>query len=153
MIKLNRPPAPVEITDSRLMKKATSELYRYMNQVGNERFKANPMAFSEFRPFLAEMSNHKCAYCESALGSSSPVQIDHFRPKSGVKGEGVFLERHYFWLSYEWNNLIPCCAICTRSKMNFFPLMDESKRSPVMGGAEHLANENPLIINPCEVDP
>jgi uncharacterized protein (TIGR02646 family) len=39
----------------------------------------------------------KCAYCES----DCIAEVEHYRPKN-----------HYFWLYYEWTNLLPACHDC-----------------------------------------
>ena len=47
----------------------------------------------------------KCAYCES----NSEILIEHYRPKGRV-----IKTKHggYFWLCYEWSNLLPACHDC-----------------------------------------
>ena len=67
---------------------------------------------------LGKVYHQKCAYCESKLEKDNfSNSIDHYRPSS-----------HYFWLKYEWSNLLPCCRECSRSKRNRFPLFDETLR-------------------------
>jgi uncharacterized protein (TIGR02646 family) len=54
---------------------------------------------------LAKLYKGKCAYCES----HSETCIEHYRPKGRV-----LRSKHggYFWLCYEWSNLLPACHNC-----------------------------------------
>ena len=114
---------------------------------------------------LNKLYNGKCAFCESDVRAGSAVQIDHYRPKNGVIEEPM--HRGYYWLGYEWTNLLPICAKCNRSKTHSFPidpagLRQYSHPSFVNGSfnsSEHLIssqgllNEQPLIVNPEIADP
>jgi hypothetical protein len=53
------------------------------------------------------MYNKKCAYCEERI----KTYIEHYRPKGSVQGS-----RHggYYWLCYEWSNLLPACHECNK---------------------------------------
>ena len=81
----------------------------------------------EVRNALKKLYHNKCAYCE---GKVKPAQnqpnIDHYRPKDKIKS----VENHkgYYWLGYEWTNLLHTCTNCNIIKSNQFPLKDESKR-------------------------
>lgn len=113
----------------------------------------------------------KCSYCESDVSVSQFGDIDHWRPKAGVtdemdrlivirRGNGPWKPHPgYYWLAYEWRNLIYCCEICNRpsrqsidntriGKWNRFPVHSYRAIDP---GEE--ANEFPLLINPLEDDP
>lgn len=51
---------------------------------------------------VTEHFRSKCAYCESVISVSGPVEVDHFRPKFGasdLSGEGSL--DHYSWLTLE----------------------------------------------------
>ena len=82
--------------------------------------------------YAQQIFSRKCAYCERKV-SGYPGDAEHYRPKNSVKqrtaqqswkypsvdipnpktGEIVHV-RHpgYFWLAYDWRNLIPACALC-----------------------------------------
>ena len=114
---------------------------------------------------LNNLFTFKCAYCETVYGSTMPVDVEHFRPKAKVvigKNEEV---RGYYWLAGDWNNLLPSCIDCNRSrtqkdaisgndillgKANQFPLGSEEKRWTRQKRSE---KETRLLINPCEDDP
>lgn len=63
---------------------------------------------------------NKCAYCEDFGG----YYIEHYRPKGRIintktKNEG------YYWLCFEWSNLVPSCHECNRvgtAKGSHFPV-------------------------------
>ncbi len=81
----------------------------------------------------------KCAYCECPI-TIQYNDVEHFRPK-----------KFYYWLGYDWHNLLYSCDLCNRTyKKQKFPLIDESKRDLEN---KDITRETPLIINPYEVDP
>lgn len=61
---------------------------------------------------LKELYHDKCAYCESKM--SSDFTVEHYRPKKGVYS--------YYWLGYEWSNLLPVCTNCNNPKGGKFPI-------------------------------
>lgn len=102
----------------------------------------------------------KCAYCEDFC----KAEIEHYRPKKGVTG----LPDHngYFWLCYEWSNLLPSCRYCNTEggKGNKFPLLSPGNRvylptltdnqlviPSCQANANFLLAERPLLLNP-EID-
>lgn len=99
---------------------------------------------------LRELFNEKCAYCESKINPAAATgDIDHFRPKSGTRGyDKKFNPDHYWWLTYEWNNLYYSCPVCNRYKATWFPLINE----PVKIKTPYhkiILEEKPLLIDPC----
>jgi hypothetical protein len=86
---------------------------------------------------LKNVFNNKCAYCETPLPRQSG-HAEHFRPKGGVKYktekksitaftkdalENQIEHPGYFWLAYNWKNLLPSCELCNAGggKKNQFP--------------------------------
>lgn len=114
---------------------------------------------------LLKLYNGKCAFCESDVRAGSTLQIDHYRPKNGVEEDATHLG--YYWLGYEWTNLLPICAKCNRSKATKFPINDNGVRQyfhpPLVNDSADISkniiksfdlmNEKPLILNPEVVDP
>ena len=113
----------------------------------------------------------KCAYCESDVLVNQPGDIEHWRPKNRVTDEknraieivtgGSKKVPHpgYYWLAYEWRNLLLACAICNRpstskttgrliGKWDQFPV--EAFRATKMGEE---SQESPVLLNPVEEDP
>jgi hypothetical protein len=77
------------------------------------------------RATLKQIYFDKCAYCEN---TEHEPEVEHYRPKKGVSE----LSRHdgYYWLCYEWTNLLPSCRYCNTSggKGNKFPIQNEANR-------------------------
>ena len=121
--------------------------------------------FSKDAPFYG-----KCAYCEFPISDFQSGDIEHFRPKAAVtdeddnvillkddEGNAILDEEGipiahpgYYWLGYDWTNLIPSCEACNRprpeklGKRNRFPVVGSHAQSP---GEE--VDETPLLINPA----
>lgn len=105
---------------------------------------------------LRNIYSYKCAYCEAY---EPEPEVEHYRPKKGVTGE---VHDGYYWLCYEWSNLLPACHDCNkqRSKGNHFPVEGTRQTTPVfISGAidlnESRLNSNslsvleiPLLLNP-----
>ena len=80
--------------------------------------------------------------------------VEHYRPKGGwVQDERDRLRRPgYYWLAYEWTNLLFACQKCNQSfKRNRFPLADPAARA--RSPTDDLAAETPLLIDPASEDP
>jgi hypothetical protein len=115
--------------------------------------------------FLSELFHDKCAYCEGNHASGYPAHVEHYRPKLLVT-EGRLSIDHpgYFWLAYEWENLLLSCAHCNGShysirdgekvshqgKLNEFrirgPRVSEPSADPSTWQDE-LKAENPLLLS------
>ena len=92
---------------------------------------------------LEHIFNNKCAYCETDLGAArQPGDADHYRPKGLVnyktkpepewkkykRARAANYSRHpanelnhpgYFWLAYNWKNLLPACKDCNSGQGKF----------------------------------
>jgi energy-coupling factor transporter ATP-binding protein EcfA2 len=108
-----------------------------------DRFYAAP----DVRDAVFALFNGKCAYCETPYGAVAAVNVEHHRPKAGAIGlDGAFSPDHYWWLAYEWENLLPICPECARSKGSRFPVAKERAHDP-QTGADLLAEE-PYLLDP-----
>ena len=122
----------------------------------------------EVKTAIETLFNGKCAYCESRVDKTSPVDKEHFRPKTSVKNKDTGdVIRGYYWLAADWDNLLLACAHCNRTgthkdvegeefvsgKLDYFPLADESKRATAKGSNLKAEEKVRLIINPCEDKP
>ncbi|MFK7948537.1 MAG: hypothetical protein AB8G11_13175 [Saprospiraceae bacterium] len=90
-----------------------------------------PYNDKEVRNTLITLYKSKCAYCEGKIEvSNSTPRIEHYRPKNGIKGIPKNEHKGYYWLGYEWTNLLLACEVCNNStyKSNKFPLEDENTR-------------------------
>ena len=101
---------------------------------------------------LQSLFRQKCAYCESPIGGTQPVDVEHFRPRiQAVNQDGKIDPYHYFWLAYEWTNLFSVCSECNRSKGSRFPV--NGSRVSIGAGPDELGKEESLLLNPCEDAP
>jgi uncharacterized protein (TIGR02646 family) len=176
MIYCNRPPGscPASLDLRNARSAASKERTKVIQWIVANRPDPSKMrpAFAAYKnkdvgPALESLFKRKCAYCESSYGATHPVDVEHWRPKAeidGVNGSG------YEWLAMAWENLLPSCIDCNRSrkqlvpdpdkpgewkevnsgKANQFPVADEAKRlidhnSPL--------EETPLLLDPCHDDP
>lgn len=107
------------------------------------------------RKLLRSIYSDKCGYCESHINPShSYMRIDHYRPKGRVRENSE--HPGYYWLVYEWSNLISCCEVCNMEKGDYFPLENEKDRlfQPQKNMAEWKADslsfcsEKPLFLHP-----
>lgn len=114
--------------------------------------------------FLFKAFHYKCAYCEAAISANDPIQVDHYRPKGMITENRASIGHPgYFWLAYEWWNLLPSCHDCNTDhtdprrdvtqpgKKNEFPVgfdrVCEPSDDPDQWQSE-LAAEAPSLINP-----
>lgn len=102
---------------------------------------------------------NKCAYCERIC----KADIEHYRPKKAVLEEPE--HSGYYWLCYEWSNLIPSCITCNRegAKHNKFPILGTRVPAPSFletgeldlnlckASESPLSDERPYLLHP-EVD-
>ncbi|HVS51966.1 MAG TPA: hypothetical protein VHD62_06380 [Opitutaceae bacterium] len=108
------------------------------------------------RPFLQEAFYGKCAFCEADIVNNQPGDVEHYRPKCGVldeAGKPVAGHNGYYWLAYDWRNLLPSCADCNRGrygsdgtyfgKAEFFPVDGKRATKP---GEE--ADEQAMLLHP-----
>jgi uncharacterized protein (TIGR02646 family) len=96
----------------------------------------------------------KCCYCERKLSASDYGDVEHYRPKGTVKqAPGQDKEYPgYYWLAYEWNNLLVSCKRCnTGHKGILFPLVDNNLRA--RSHHDDMGNKQPLFINPAIDNP
>lgn len=157
--------------------------------------------WSELKVWLNENVYHyRCAYCEGPLDSDRfKGDAEHFRPKGRVTfrdaegnsrtaqcrlPDGTEVDHPgYFWLAYDWRNLVPACADCNSGfgKVDQFPVKgahalhaDEMTAGFAAGSAPARADgleatqnprsyflpparldsmESPLLLNPLNPSP
>jgi uncharacterized protein (TIGR02646 family) len=144
----------------------------------------DPKAWKKIRPkqdqkiwasfklvFLNDTFNNKCAYCEGDHTSGYPANVEHYRPKNGVTENRTQIDHPgYFWLAYEWDNLLLACAHCNGrhpsrrggkeithdGKLNEFQVRGARVSEPSSDPSkwqQELKGERPLLMNPCLDDP
>ena len=155
MIFVKKPAAPpVKLSKGESLKRdycssfdADSKAYKN----GTKKFEFNNRIFGHenVKAELLKAQFNKCCYCESKIGSTSPGDVEHYRPKaySQQDREQPKIYPGYYWLVYDWDNLFVSCGICNRShKKNYFPLSNPKGR--VRDHSGDLDKEKPLILNP-----
>lgn len=165
-----RVPEP-EVLRLDLMKRAREKLFIFYNKPVEERKqKKHPDTFDlgikmvdTIERNLKKIFNDKCAYCESLIwlpyqklpghGVYAWATHGHFRPVHSARGfDKEFASDHYWWLTYEWNNLYYCCRNCNQYKSTWFPV--EGDRAPINTPYSLLVKtENALLIDPCAENP
>ena len=111
---------------------------------------------------LQVLYSDKCGYCECSTNFGASLQVEHYRPRNKVNEEDS--HQGYYWLTYEWSNLLLSCQKCNVSKSNKFQLAPTGKRvwapiykkgelsqSECLANSETLKAENPLLLHP-EID-
>lgn len=156
---------PTKLTDNKdnWEKIAKGELSKddIDDNVYKGKYTKDKKTFYDVRDPLSEMYHHKCCYCETI---EHAPEVEHYRPKKRVKEEKT--HKGYFWLCYEWTNLLPSCRYCNTSggKGDQFPLAEDGVRvfnTPIEEGVfntdrckvdtEELLAEKPMLLHP-EVD-
>jgi len=114
-------------------------------------FNSNIYGHKTVKAALRKAQHDKCCFCESKVTHISYGDVEHFRPKAGVRRKsGAPLERPgYYWLAYEWSNLFFSCQLCNqRYKESLFPLIKPGDRAKSHN--DDISLEKPLFINPTE---
>jgi uncharacterized protein (TIGR02646 family) len=164
MIRVKLPDAPAELLD-----KGTTELAKARAHFGDQANQGEPFAFAAYKlgsvkGALNDTFHFKCAYCESSFEATQPLDVEHFRPKSGVLVGDDLVWGVYFWLAAKWGNLLPSCTDCNRprkqnlpdgneqtlGKANQFPIASEAKRAAKEGEEKQ---EGRLLVHPSLDDP
>ena len=61
---------------------------------------------------LYDSHNGKCCYCERKRDRKREMDVEHYRPKGKVNG--VDGHTGYWWLAFNWNNLLWSCKTCNQ---------------------------------------
>lgn len=112
----------------------------------------NSTCYKKSKRKLESQFYKKCAYCETKYLTTSDTWIEHYRPKS---------KSEYYWLAYEWSNLLPTCTKCNRPKKDNFPLINEKNKvkAPLLlngkldlvkckADTSPLIDEQPFVLHP-----
>lgn len=159
MIKITKPETAPEILRTKGKSKRMAHCRSYSQhrteyKNGERRFSFDAMIYSHatVKAALIKAQHSKCCFCEAKVGADGDVE--HFRPKSAScqgKKQGL-IRPGYYWLAYEWDNLLLSCSACNqRHKGNLFPLTDPANRAHSHHDA--IEQEDPLFINPVTQDP
>ena len=152
MIKIERGSPPA---DTGMDRKREEALRRIRKLVESGEPKSTKIKFKtlwsapEVKGFLYESQHRKCCYCERNRDKKD-FDVEHFRPKGNVK-EAEKTHPGYWWLAYDWENLLIACKTCNQAKSTHFPLKDEKSRT--YSEDTDIGKEEPILINPLKEDP
>lgn len=161
MIRISKPDKPPAILADKGKKKrrGLSAAYSrspqaYRDGTKTFQFDSGVYGHRTVKDALVNAQHGKCCFCESRVRHVAFGDVEHFRPKAGYQqstGEPVG-KPGYYWLAYEWTNLLFACQVCnTSGKGNQFPLRDPNTRA--ICHHDDMTREEPLLLNPAEVDP
>lgn len=103
----------------------------------------------QLKKSLHEVFHGKCGYCEIGINSPELGTVDRYRPNNGVRDENEFHQDLYWWLTFEWDNLIYCCKQCNQFKGNYFPV----KGRRALNEKDDYENEHRMLLNPYLDEP
>lgn len=127
--------------------------------------KISDALYKRMRDVIFAAYHGKCAYCEALIKLDQPGDVEHFRPKGEVSDENwqvvaVQGRPHpgYYWLAYDWRNLLPSCARCNRpTKTGIGIVVGKGTRFPVAQtwavDDAGIAAEEPRFLHPVFDDP
>ncbi len=145
MIRISRGSEPVALRDERYFRLARAELAWRQDE---------PIDFSGYevaKDSLWKAQNYKCAFCEmTCVTEGQPVE--HYRPKGkAIRSDGR-QDAGYWWLAWNWRNLLFACVTCNSAyKKDHFPLVnDDDALDPL---AAPPGNESPQLVDPASEDP
>lgn len=99
---------------------------------------------------LYDSHHGKCCYCERMRDRKREMDVEHYRPKGKVEDDAS--HTGYWWLVFEWNNLLWSCKTCNQKfKGTIFTLLPNGTRS--YDETSDLSLERPHLINPKIEDP
>ncbi|HFK5505155.1 AAA family ATPase [Elizabethkingia anophelis] len=103
----------------------------------------------QLKVYLYEAFHGKCGYCEIKIKSYDLGTIDRYRPSNGVRDINEYYQDLYWWLTFEWDNLIYSCKECNQYKGNYFPIV--GKRT--LNKSNNYVNEHRMLLNPYLDEP
>lgn len=98
----------------------------------------------ELKKDLHKVFYGKCGYCETKIDNPDDGTVDRYRPNNGVRDKTEYYQDLYWWLTFEWDNLIYCCKECNQYKANYFPIGGQRAITP----KADILLETPLLLNP-----
>ncbi len=161
MIRIKKPAQAPAVLLSRgvsmtreLCEQYDANVEAYKNGSKRFDFRASLYRSTSVKNALQRAQYDKCALCESKVTHIAYGDVEHFRPKSAYRQNPAepLARPGYYWLAYEWSNLLFCCQLCNqRFKRNHFPLTIPGRRA--ISHNDDIAHEEPLLIDPAVEDP
>lgn len=154
MIRVRKPEQAPRILRERGQRTTEANQQAFMNGERTFKFDSSIYGAKSVKNALIKAQQGKCAFCESQVRHIAHGDVEHYRPKGGVRqNDADRLEQPgYFWLAYGWENLFFACQLCNQSfKKNRFPLADPTRRA--RSHLDDLAAEQPMLIHPADEEP
>jgi len=154
MIRVVKPGQAPRILRERGQRTTETNQQAFMNGERTFEFDSSIYGAKSVKNALIQAQQGKCAFCESQVRHIAHGDVEHYRPKGGVRqSEADPLDQPgYFWLAYGWENLFFACQLCNQSfKKNLFPLVDPLRRA--RSHLDDLAAEQPMLIHPADEEP
>lgn len=107
-------------------------------------FPFNKEIDKELKEHLHKVFHGKCGYCEIKIDYPELGTVDRYRPNNGVRDKNEFYQDLYWWLTFEWDNLIYACKECNQYKGNYFPI----KGRRALNEKDDYENEHRMLLNP-----
>lgn len=152
MIRVNRGSPPKEM-QSQVIDLAYEKVEKfYLAKDRSQKrfdFGLNREVDALIKPILRKRFYGKCGYCETKIQRVGSGVIDRFRPHNGVRDEKEYFSDLYWWLVFDWDNLIYSCKECSQYKANYFPIT----RHRALSREDSVKLEGPLLLNPCSDTP
>jgi hypothetical protein len=136
MIRITKPEQAPSILRKRGQRTTEANQQAFINGERTFKFDSSIYGAKSVKMALIKAQHDKCAFCESKVGHIAFGDVEHYRPKGGVRQNdtGPLEQPGYFWLAYAWENLFFACQLCNQSfKKNLFPLADPARRAQPSG--------------------
>lgn len=151
MIKISRPQKSPATLKSNKVKRAKRKIRNMINNgvIPSSKHFPSHWGAKDVRKKLWIMQDKKCCYCERTRDLNRESDIEHFRPKTEIKG---IPKPGYWWLAYRWSNLLFSCRYCNQVyKKTHFPIASTGIRAT--SPTHNLNQEMQILIDPCTEDP
>jgi len=103
----------------------------------------------ELKKYLHEAFHGKCGYCETKIEYPDLGAVDRYRPNNGVRDQNEYHQDLYWWLTFEWDNLVYSCKECNQFKGNYFPI----KGRRALNENDDYESEHRMLLNPYLDEP
>lgn len=127
--------------------------------------KISDTLYKKMRDVIFAAYHGKCGYCEAQFVLDQTGDVEHYRPKGEVSDENWQIVQlagkphpGYWWLAYDWRNLLPSCSRCNRpTKTPAGVVVGKGTRFPVgktwAADDAGLEAEQPRFLHPVFDDP
>jgi uncharacterized protein (TIGR02646 family) len=160
MIRIVKPAKPPKILTTKGAEQTRKDCAAYDDNPADHRsgekifnIDSNIYRSESVRKALRHAQYDKCCYCESKFLATSYGPVEYYRPKGAVQ-QALGQKKEYpgyYWLAYDWNNLLFSCTACNTKKGELFPLIDKKARA--RSHHDDITMEQPLLINPTVENP